>query len=184
MNDQEYLLFFRALLGLFALSVIATYLLTSKKLGGRLLPKVAGVASVVFFITLVIVVFKSKYSLPSLEKDVVAKNSIYQDISLIIAVGVRITIISIIGAMLFYLWKRSKKYPQNTGIFIHKILIGIGLIGVVLFAIYETKECFNSFEYREIIPLGVYAAFFAGGFFWMLLCSIVSAASLPENTGK
>jgi hypothetical protein len=184
MNNQEYLLLFRVLLGLFTASVIVTYILTSKKMGGRILPKIAGVASVSFFVALVIIVFKSKYSLPSLEKDIVAKNSIYQDISLIIAVGVRITIISIIGAMLFYLWKRSKTYPQNIGIIFHKILIAIGLVGVVLFAIYETKECYNSFEYREIIPLGVYAAFFAGGFFWMLICSIISAASLPENTGK
>jgi hypothetical protein len=184
MNNQEFLLLFRVLLGLFISCVSLTYILTSKKIGGRIFPKVAGVGAVTFFVALVVVVFKSKYSLPSLEKDVVSNNSIYQDISFIISIGVRVMIISIIGAMLFYLWKRSKKYPQNIGITIHKILIGIGLIAVVLFAINETKECFKSLEYREIIPLGVYAAFFAGGFFWMLLCSIVAAASLPENAAK
>ncbi len=184
MNNQEYLLLFRVLLVLFVSCVMLTYLLTSKKIGGRIFPKVSGVGAITFFVTLVVVVFKSKYSLPSLEKDVVVKNSIYQDISLIISVGVRMMIISIIGFMLFYLWKRSKRYPNNIGITIHKILIGLGLVAVVLFTINETKECFNSLEYREVIPLGVYAAFFAGGFFWMLLCSIIAAAALPENANK
>jgi hypothetical protein len=196
MSAQNLSLLFRSVSLLFLILLVIAIYHTFKKTGKKKLARGFGLAAFICFIGVVYLVFYGAQNDSSLaafkanpenqaaaaaaEKNV-PQNVIYKDVTFLISIMVRVVIVSIISFMLYYLLRRSKKYPNILGIKIHRVLlwIGFGLIG--WFVVYETLECINSESYREIIPLGLYSAFFAGGMFWMLVCSIVSAASLPED---
>lgn len=181
MEAQQAQLIFRILLVLFIIcTFLGLYFGVSKK-GNANLPLILGVVALALFVGAVVTVFNSVKALPNLDKDVVVNSSIYRDISLIISIGLRLVIISVMAALVGYLWKKSNSYPKITGIHIHRLLLVIGMVGIVVFAINEIIQCVNSFEYRELIPFGNYSAFFAGGFLYLLVCSIVAAAALPEG---
>jgi hypothetical protein len=191
MNEENLSLIFRVLLGCFLLSLLLSMYHAFGQKGKKRIAIYLGIVCLLIFIGLVyIVVFSANIDIRQLvakSEDKVnpySNNLIYQDISFILAIGVRLALIGVITMMLYYLWRKSKKYPNNMGIKIHKALLLLGFVGIGYFIFHETKGCLESLEYREVLPFGLYAAFFAGGMFWMFICSIIAAAALPENKDK
>jgi hypothetical protein len=111
------------------------------------------------------------------------QNAIFGDINMFVGITVRIVTVLLISLGIQFLWRKNKQYPKITGILIQKLLLILGIIGVIAFVIFETYRCFTIPDYRDEIPLELYSLFVAGGLFWMLLCSIVGAAALPEDYG-
>jgi hypothetical protein len=191
MSEANLSLLFRVLLGSFLVSLgFSLYHAFSEKGKKRMAIYLGVLCSLIFIGLVYVVVFSANIDFRALvakgedKANPYTNNLIYQDISFIISIGIRFVLIGVISGMLYYLWHKSKKYPNNMGIKIHRLLILVGFIGIAYFIFYETKGCLQSLEYREIIPFGLYALFFAGGMFWMFICSIIAAAALPENTDK
>jgi hypothetical protein len=194
MSSESLSILFRVLAGAFLCSLLFSLYNAFREKGSKKKAIYAGYVCAALFISLVWVVFHSanlhfegiqdgriSFKPSSDNPNPYASSTIYQDIALTIGIAVRLVLIGVITAMLIYLWNKSKTYPDLVGIYIHKALIGLGFAGVAYFSFYEARECIQSVSYREVLPFGLYALFFAGGMFWMFLCSIVAAATLPED---
>lgn len=196
MTAENISLWFRGLSILFIILLGFTVYYSFRKKGSKKTARWFGLFTFLVFIGIVSIVFynaNTDYYVNALKQNPddskiageaaknIPKNPIYKDIALLIGIGVRVALVTIITFMLVYLWRRSKTYPKNIGITIHQLCIAIGFVLIVYFVYYESSKCIQSASYREIIPLGLYSAFFAGGMFWMLVCSIIAAAALPED---
>ena len=192
MNDDQLSLLFRCISLLFLILLGITLYTSFTKKNTKKLPILFGVLTALCFISIVVIIFynanndyyvqaaKANKNIDAAAKHI-PNNVIFRDVALFISVGVRLAIVAAITGMFLYLWKKSKRYPNNFGIVTHKVLLLVGMALIGCFVVSETIACSQSAAYREVIPFGWYSAFFAGGIFYMFVCSIVLAAALPEN---
>jgi hypothetical protein len=214
MKQEQLVIFFRTVAILFASCTVLFFYLNFKKSSKNRGKKqrALGILAGLFFVALVWIIFyNADYKIENLKTRTTdsdnpyADNKIFKDIAVFIGIILRLIIFGIIAAIYIYLFRKSKKYPQLTGIKIHRILLICGFLGVPNFLInavlhflvpgtgylhfvgvldtffIEFREVFNSFSYLEIMPFGIYTGLFAGNMIWFLICSIVAAAALPEE---
>jgi hypothetical protein len=146
--------------------------------------KIAMFVSIISFAAMLGFVIANAYSDPALAQKTRAgalTNDIYNVLFYATTFMVRTVIFGIVLAAFIYLLKRSKIYPKLTGVKIHQImlLIGVGIVSYLF--VRDVAQCFVSRDYAERILFEKYVPIFVGSIFWMMISSMVLAASLPEN---
>jgi hypothetical protein len=55
------------------------------------------------------------------------------------------------------------------------------MLGILIVFVYDIQLTVEDRKYAEVISFGKYGIIFIGSMFWMMLCSIIAAAALPEE---
>ncbi len=144
----------------------------------------ATLITIISFIAMFAFVVGNAYTDPKLAK-LTHEGAISNDIYNILFYATTFLIRSVIfGFMTFafiYLLRKSRLYPQITGIKIHQLLLILGIIGVSYVFVIDILDCLNDRDYAERISFGRYGIIFIGSMFWMMISSMVAAAALPED---
>jgi hypothetical protein len=139
---------------------------------------------VVSFIAMFVFVIANAYADPRLARQThegAISNDIYNILFYATTFLVRSVIFGFMAFAFIYLLKKSRLYPQLTGIRIHQLLLILGIIGVSYVFVNDIIDCLNDRDYAERISFGKYGIIFIGSMFWMMICSMIAAAALPED---
>jgi hypothetical protein len=160
------------------------YLFTNTQAGSRKFKIIARLLAIVSFVSMFVFVVANAKTDPRLAyqtHDGAVNNDIYNILFYATTFVVRTAIFGFMAFAFIYLLRKSRLYPQITGIKIHQLLLILGIIGVTYVFITDISDCLKDRDYAERVSFGRYGIIFIGSMFWMMICSMVAASALPED---
>jgi hypothetical protein len=185
MSDINYVQLFKIAGFVFLASLgVLLYLFTNTQASSRKFKIIARLCAVASFIAMFIFVVANAKTDPRLAyqtHDGAVNNDIYNILFYATTFVVRTVIFGFMVFAFLYLLRKSLQYPTIAGIRVHQLLLILGIIGVSFVFITDITDCLKDRDYAERISFGRYGIIFIGSMFWMMICSMVAAAALPED---